>query len=443
MLGALAYSLTIAPMYEASTRLFVSTTSEGNNSEIYDGGLFAESRVLSYIELLEGELLAQRTIDKLGLDMDVAELQGEVKVSSPSDTVIINVEVSDRSAVRARDIANTLSDEFVIMAAALETPGLGVPPNARVIVQQRADLPDSSAAPTTARNTGIALVIGLLIGVLLAIVRDRSDRSVRSTDALQQVTGVGQIGEIPFDAQRRNDPLISFDSESSAVAEAFRELRVNLKFLEASNGPRVLVVASAMPEEGRTSTAVNLSLALAEAGYRVAVVDGDMRRPRLADYFGLNKQAGLSTVLTGRASVGEALQQTGTPGLMALTSGPLPPAPTELLQSRAAREVLTELAAQFDYVVVDTPSLLKPDAAILGAASQGVILIARFGQTQRDQLARGIDALTRAGAPILGTVLTMTPAKRRSKAEDYYGRANRTQPDPQAFGGRRRGSHEK
>ncbi|UUO04213.1 Wzz/FepE/Etk N-terminal domain-containing protein [Mycolicibacterium novocastrense] len=83
MLGALAYSLTIAPMYEASTRLFVSTTSEGNNSEIYDGGLFAESRVLSYIELLEGELLAQRTIDKLGLDMDVAELQGEVKVSSP------------------------------------------------------------------------------------------------------------------------------------------------------------------------------------------------------------------------------------------------------------------------------------------------------------------------------------------------------------------------
>lgn len=430
-------------MYEASTRLFVSTTSEGNNSEIYDGGLFAKSRVLSYIELLEGEVLAQRTIDKLGLDMSVAELQDEVKVSSPSDTVIINVKVSDRSAVRARDIANTLSDEFAIMAAALESPGLGVPPNARVIVQQRAELPDSSAAPTTARNAGIGLVLGLLIGVFLAVVRDRSDRTVRSSGVLEQVTGVGQIGDIPFEAQRRNDPLISFDSDSSAAAEAFRELRVNLKFLEASDRPRVLVVASAMPEEGRTSTAANLSLALAEAGYRVVVVDGDLRRPMVADYFGLTGHAGLSTVVTGEASVHDALAQTRTPGLMALTSGPLPPSPTELLQSQAAGQVLTELGAQFDYVVVDTPSLLKPDAAILGAASQGVILIARFGQTERDQLTRGVDALRKAGAPIIGAVLTMTPAKRRSKAEAYYGRGDRARPDAQALGGRRRGSHEK
>jgi receptor protein-tyrosine kinase len=442
ILGAFAYSLTIATTYQASTRLFVSTASFGNNSETYDGGLFAESRVLSYIELLTGEILAQRTIDKLGLDMSVAELQDEVEASAPADTVLIDVTVSDRSAVRARDIANTLSDEFVVMAAELETPELGAQPNARVIVQERAELPNSSVVTTTARNVAIAAALGLLIGIALAVIRDRTDNPVRNTDALERVTGVGLLAEIPLDKQRRKNPLITFESDHSMTAEAFRELRVNVKFLEVAGGPRVLVVVSPMPEEGRTSAAINLSLALAEAGYSVVVVDGDMRRPRVARYLDLDAPVGLSTVLTGGASLGEALRATRFPRLTALTSGPVPPGPTELLESRAANDALNELSGQFDYVIVDTPPLLKPDAAILAASSQGVLMIARFGETKRGQLASGVNTLKRAGAPLLGTVLTMAPKKKRSKHDGYTGGANPTQPDPQVQGGHeRRGSH--
>jgi receptor protein-tyrosine kinase len=421
VLGALAYSFVITPQYEASTRLFVSTTSDGTNSQTYDGGLFAERRVLSYTELLMGEILAQRTIDKLGLDMSADELQEEVEATAPTGTVLIDVVVLDSSPVRARDIANTLADEFVVMAAELETPELGAAPNARVIVQQRAEIPDNPVNEKTLRTLAVATVMGALIGIVLALFRDRINDSVRSPEDLEKATGVGLLAEIPFDGLRREKPLIPFDSDRSPVAEAFRDLRINLRFLEVADGPRVLLVASCMPDEGRTMTAVNLALALAEANRTVVLVDGDLRRPRVAACFDPAGQTGLSTVLAGAASLDDALQQSGHARLTVLTSGAIPPNPTELLESRVAKDVLSQLSRQFDYVVVDSPSLLVPDAALLATNSQGVLLVAQFGRTRRKQLADAIHTLRRAGAPLLGAVLTMTPAKKRSAREDHYG----------------------
>ena len=445
VLAALAYSLTIAPSYQASTRLFVSTTTDGNNTQSNDGGLFAQRRVLSYVKLLTGDILAQRTVDKLGLDMSASDLKSKVEPTAPTDTVIIDVTVTDTSATRARDIANALSDEFVIMAAALETPALGARPNARVIVQERAEVPGLAAAPT-ARNAALAAVLGAIAGIAIALVRGRSDDSVRSPKALEQVTGVGLLAEIPSEARFRENPLISFQADRSDTAERFRDLRINLRFLEVADGPRVLVVASAMPEEGRTSVAMNLALALAESGNNVVLVEGDMRRPRVAGYLDLAGQSGLSTVLSGEASVREVLQETTSPRLSAITSGPLPSGPTELLESPATAEVLNELSAQFDYVVVDTPSLLKPDAAILAASSQGVLMVARFGKTTRAQLAEAVSSVERAGTPLLGTVLMMTPATKPPKGHAYYsgekgevkGGENPVQSDPRAHGGHAR-----
>lgn len=431
ILGAVAYSLYVTPQYESSTRLFVSTSSDGTNSQTNDGGLFAERRVLSYTELLMGEVLAQRTIDKLGLDMSAADLQDEVEANAPTGTVLIDVTVMDSSAARARDIANTLADEFVIMAAGLETPALGAAPNARVIVQQRAEIADSPVNSKTARNLAIAAVLGALLGAVLALVRDRLDDTVRSPEAIEKATGVGLVAEIPFETPGRDKLLISFDSDRSAIAEAFRELRINLRFQEISDGPRVLMVTSSMPDEGRTTTAVNLALALAEAGHKVVLVDGDLRRPRVASCLELAGEAGLSTVLTGEVALADALQVTRFARVTALASGTVPPNPSELLESPAARDVLRSLSEQFDYVVVDTPSLLVPDAAVLAASSQGVLMIARFGRTERKQLAPAINTLKRAGAPLLGSVLTMTPNKKRS-SDTYYGAANG-----------RRGSHKK
>lgn len=439
VLAAVGYSLLAIPQYQASVRLFVSTPSDGTNTQTYDGGLFAERRVLSYTELLTGDIAAQRTIDKLGLDMTPAQLQEKVEAVVPAETVLIDVTVTDSSPTRARDIANALADEFVVMAARLETPELGQPPNARVVVQQRAELPSSPVNSKTKRILAIAAVMGALLGVVVAVIRDRMDDSVKSSDALERATGVGLLADIPFDAQRRTTPLILFESDRSAFANAFRELRINLRFLQIAEGPRVLVITSCVPTQGTTMTAVNLSLALADAGHNVVIVDGDLRRPGVATSFDLaGDAAGLSDVLSGAAPLRDSLQETGFAHLAALTSGAIPGDPTDLLESRATADVLGQLGGQFDYVVVDSPSLLVKDAAILATSAQGVLIVARSGQTTRKQLGDAIHTLRRAGAPLLGSVLSMTRAKKRSKGDDYYRTA-----DPGQGGQKRRGTHQK
>lgn len=431
-LFAIAYVFLAAPMYEAKTQLFVSTaTISANsgtpNSEAYQGGLFAKERVLSYTTLLTGDLVAQRTIDKLGLDMSVAELQKEVTATAPTDTVLIDVTVTDPSPTRAADIANTLSDEFVVMAAALERPDPTEQPNAHVVVQQRAGVPQQPASPKLGITVVMAVVLGAVLGTILAVIRDLRDKTVRRPETLEQATGVGLIGDIPFDGHH-DRPLISFGSEHSTITDAFRELRIGLQFLEEGNAvekPRIVLVASAMPGEGRTTTVLNLAIALAEADYTVAVVDADLRHPQVGASLGVDGAAGLTTVLTGGATLPEVLQETRFPRLTAVTAGTGAPNPTELLGSRAAREVFDELGRQFDYVLIDSPSMQVTDAAILAGRAQGVLMIVRSGQTKREQVTHAVNTLERVGAPLFGSVLTMSGAGKR--------RGGRT----------RRGSHQK
>lgn len=421
LIGAAAITLLTTPLYQASTRLFVSTTSSSTVSEVYQGNLFSQQRVLSYTQLLSGENLAQRTIDKLGLDMTPEALQQRITATAKNDTVLIKVDALDESPVRARDIANTLSDEFVVMVRELETPPDGARPDARVVVQQRASLPKSPVIPKTGRNIGLGLVLGIVLGIGVAVLRGVLDNTVKDRESVEEITGTGLVGSIPFDKERRKEPAISFDGDNSASAEAFRKLRTNLQFLAVDNPPRVIVVASSMPHEGKTITAINIALALAEAEHNVVLVDGDMRRPMLDKHLDLIGSVGFSTVLSGQTSVEVALQTTRFPRLSVLTSGPVPPNPSELLGSLVAQKVLDELRTSFDYVIVDSsPLLAVTDAAVLAANSDGVLIMARYGETKRDQLAHAVGSLEDVGTRLLGAVFTMVPA-RGNTTYSYYG----------------------
>jgi capsular exopolysaccharide synthesis family protein len=423
VLGAVAVTLLTTPLYQASTRLFVSTTTGGASvTDTYQGNRLSQERVVSYTELLMGQTLAQRTIDKLGLNMSADALRESVKASAKPDTVLIDVAVVDASPVRARDIANALSDEFVVMARELETPEDGSSPDARVVVEQRASIPTQPVIPKTTRNIGLGLALGLLLGIGLAVLRDLLDNTVKDRDTLEEISGAGIVGSIPMDKDRRKQPAISYDTDNSTIAESFRKLRTNLQFLAVDNPPRVIVVTSSMPNEGKSTTALNIALALAEAEHNVVLIDGDMRRPMLHKYLDLVGPVGFSTVLSGGVSLDDALQKTSFPGLTVLTSGAVPPNPSELLGSLAAKKLLSEMRTQFDYVIVDsTPLLAVTDAALLAAGADGVLIMARFGQTKRDQLAHAIGNLEDVGASVLGTVFTMTPARGSSSYSYSYG----------------------
>jgi receptor protein-tyrosine kinase len=372
-----------------------------------------------------GQTLAQRTIDKLGLNMSAEELRDNVKASAKPDSVLIDVAVRDVSPIRARDIANALSDEFVVMIRELETPENGTRPDARVVVEQRASIPESPVYPKTTLNLTAGLAVGVLLGLGLAALREMLDNTVKDRQTLEEITHVGLVGSIPTDKERRIQPAIPFE-ENSGIAEAFRKLRTNLQFLAVDNPPRVIVVTSSMPNEGKTTTAINIALALAEAEHNVAIVDGDMRRPMLDKHLDLVGSVGFSTVLSGAASLSSVLQKTRFPGLTALTSGTIPPNPSELLGSLAAQKVLSELRADFDYVIVDSsPLLAVTDAAIMATNSDGALIIARFGQTKREQLTHSVRTLEDVGASILGAVFTMTPMRgSASYSYNYYGIAS-------------------
>jgi capsular exopolysaccharide synthesis family protein len=413
VLGAVALTLLTTPLYQASTRLFVSTTTGGATAaDLYQGNRLSQDRVLSYTQLLMGESLAQRTVDKLGLDMSAGQLRANVKATAKSNTVLIDVAVTDESPVRARDIANALSDEFVVMVRELETPEDGSRPYARVVVEQRASIPGKPVSPKVTRNILAGVGLGLILGVGAALLRDLLDNTVKDREAVEEIAGVGLVGTIPLDKDRRKEPAISYGTDSSSIAESFRKLRTNLQFLSVDNPPRVILVTSSLPGEGKSTTAINIALALAEAEHEVVLVDGDMRRPSVAKYLGLVGAVGFSSVLSNQVSVSEAIQKSRYPGLSVLTSGGTPPNPSELLGSLAAKNVLEDLRKQFDYVIVDSsPLLAVTDAAILAAGADGVLIMARAGQTKRDQLAHAIGALADVGATLLGAVLTMVPTR--------------------------------
>jgi capsular exopolysaccharide synthesis family protein len=419
--ASVVMTMLTTPLYQASTRLYVSTTAGATAGELYQGNRLSQERVRSYTELIDGQTLAQRTIDKLDLDMSATTLTKNVTAKAKIDTVLIDVAVRDQSPVRARDIANALSDEFVVMVSELETPKPGARPDARVIVEQKASVPSAPVVPKSTRNITVGLTLGLLLGLALAFVRDLLDNTVKKSETLEEITGVGVVGSVPFAKSQRDRPTISFDTENSWIAESFRRLRTNLQFLSVDDPPRLIVVTSSEPSEGKSTTAINIALALAEAEHTVVIVDGDMRRPMLHRYLNLLGTVGFSNVLSGVVPLSEALQTTAYRGLTALTSGAIPPNPSELLGSTAARNVLGELREQFDYVIVDSPPLLAvTDGAILSSKSDGTLLIARYGQTKRELLSHAVETLGNVGAHILGAVFTMIPTRGGSGSAYQY-----------------------
>lgn len=420
VLCAIAITLLTTPLYQSSTRLFVATAPGASLAETYQGNRFSQERVISYSELLTGHTLAQRTIDKLDLDMTAEELQNQIEANAKLDSVLIKLYVTDPSPVQARDIANTLTDEFVAMVREVETPNADGVSDARIFVEQRAMAADTPLVPNAFRNIVVGLVLGLLAGIGLAIVRDMLDNTVKDGPAVEDIAGVGVAGRIPLNKDLRRRAAIAFEGKNSVTTEAFRKLRTNLQFLNVDNPPRVIMLTSSVSGEGKSTTAINLALALAEIEHNVVLVDGDLRCPKVHTYLGLIGQVGFSTVLSGGSTLRESVQPTRYPGLTVLASGPIPPNPSALLGSQSAKKVLAQLRADYDYVIVDSaPLLAVADASVLAASVDGVLLVTRYGKTRREQLEHSVASLQNVGAQLLGVAFTMSPAHAGSDSHSY------------------------
>jgi non-specific protein-tyrosine kinase len=410
--AAAGASYLATPVYQATTQLFVSASSGGSGiTDAYQGGLFTQQRVKSYAQIIDSPKVLAPAITQLGLTMDPNELAKHVTATAPLDTVLIDVKVDDTNPKQAMDLANTISAVFAGQVAGLETTSGGTAP-VKVTTVRDATLPLTPITPRTKINIAIGALLGLLAGIAFAILRETLDTTVKRVDDLHEITEAATLGLVAYDSDAVKRPLVVHLDPHSARAESFRTLRTNLQFVDIDHPPRTVVITSAIPGEGKSTTACNLAITLAQAGIRVALVEGDLRRPKVADYLGVEGSVGLTSVLIGRATLDEALQGWGRGGMAVLASGPVPPNPSELLGSGHMVALLRQLQQRFDVVIIDAPPLLPvTDAAVLTRICDGAVLVVRFGKTKREQVEQAVEALRTVDARMLGSVLNMTPNK--------------------------------
>jgi receptor protein-tyrosine kinase len=410
------------PQYASTARLFVSS-SPTTTGEAYAGGLYSADRVTAYADIASGQELARRVIDATGVDLTPKELAAKVRASPIPDTVLIEVVVTDTNPADAQFLAQSVSEQLGDFIAELETPPAASVPIIKATIVDPATLPTSPVAPKPARNVGIGILLGLVFGFGLSILREILDSSIKAPVEAERIAKAPVLGAINFDPTVTKKSLLTDLSSHAPRVEAFRVLRTNLQFVDVDARCKVFVVTSSVPGEGKSTTVTNLALTMAQAGQRVLLVDGDLRRPQVAELLGLESSVGLTTVLVGNVSLHEALQSHGPSGVMVLTSGTTPPNPAELLQSKAMHDLMATIRTEFDIVLIDSPPLLPvTDAALLSTLSDGAIMIVRHSKTTRDQLAGSRGHLASVDAKVLGVVFNMIPNRRGAYSYGYgYG----------------------
>ncbi|WP_320068476.1 polysaccharide biosynthesis tyrosine autokinase [Micromonospora sp. RTGN7] len=395
------------PRYVASVTYFVTIPNQGV-SEAYQGSIFMQQRVKSYTDLLESDRLAQSVVAKTPLGLTAEEVQSRINASTVPDTVLLRGTVTDTDAARALRLTEAVSAQFVELVRAVETPVEGRTAPIKVEVISGPRVGSTPVSPKPGLNLAIGALVGLLAGLGLAVLRTRLDTRLRDTVGLQRATGSPLLGEIPFDPAARAAPLIVGAAANSARAEAVRKLRTNLRFVDVHEPARVIAVTSALKGEGKTTLSCNLAIALAEAGWRVALVDADLRRPKVAEYLGLESSVGLTDVLLGDVNVGDVVQRWGDKSLLVLPAGSIPPNPSELLGSKAMADLLLVLRESADIVVIDTAPLRNvTDGVVVAVQADGALLVSRYGRTDRGQVAAAAQSLQSVSVRLLGCVLNM------------------------------------
>ncbi|WP_238421085.1 polysaccharide biosynthesis tyrosine autokinase [Gordonia sp. 'Campus'] len=430
--SAIGLSLTQTPLYRSSAVLYVTSGTEATVQNAYQGSLASQQRVASYVRLVDSEAVLRDALNDSGLQISVEDAREDVSAYTSLETVLLTVNATNADAAVASDLANRVAESLVKYVSVLETPSSGGDPLAKVTVVSPAMTSDTPISPRTKRNFAIGLTAGLLLGLLIVFARHRLDTRLRSeSDVTELLPNVSSLCTVPDDSALQDKVLLDFaPAGASPTGEAYRRLRVNLGFVSVDTPARRILVTSANPGEGKTTTAVNLAAAFAESGNRVVLVEADLRKPSASQRMRLTNSIGLTDYLRGSVeNVAEVIQQSSTPGVDVLASGPVPPNPAELLASQRTGRCFAELEALYDLVIVDSgPVMPVTDAVELTKWVHGVVVVVRAGSTKRTELVSTFAELERAQATILGVVVNGVSDRERTYRYGYYGDV--TQVDP-------------
>jgi len=292
-----------------------------------------------------------------------------------------------------------------------------------VSVFRRADAPDKPVRPRPVLNTALAGAVGAMLAVGVAFLVEYLDDTVKTPEDVTRALSLDTLGIIGKLA-KGTEELVAIARPLSPASEAFRVLRTNIRFSSVDKPLRTLLVTSAGPTEGKSTTAANLAAVMAQAGLKVVVVDADLRRPRLHRLFSVHPRGGLTGSLL-EGNMDGRLQPSQVEGLAVLPAGDRPPNPSELLGSRRLQELLSLLTQHVDVVVIDSPPVLPvADAAVLAQSVDGVLLVVDAGETRRGVAQHAVDSLRQVGANVIGAVLNRVPTRKGGYYyyyHEYYG----------------------
>jgi capsular exopolysaccharide synthesis family protein len=463
------------PLYESSTRLLVSNPPSISNVD-NNSMITSYTMPTTYSEMVMDSPVLQGVIDKLKLNTTIEELKRHISVSLIRDTQILLVTVSDISPTRAADIANTLAEifsehirelhsqryasskegianqvadlsqkisdtnkalansnsdsEHIQLEARLteytrlysdmvmtyEEVRLSEAQTSSNVVVTEPGMPNNiPVSPHTSINTMLAALVGMLMVSGAIFIIGFLDDTIKNPEELQRKFNIPILGVIARHEIVEGKP-ISEAEPRSPVAESFRALRTNITFSSVDATLRRIVITSPTPQDGKSTIAANLAVVMAQSEKKIVLIDADLRRPKLHHYFGLLNRFGLSDLFVQPVdNIGEALQPTSSVRLAVITSGSLPPNPSELLTSQRMGTILEKLMQGFDTILIDTPPILSvTDAAALTQAVDGVILVAKPGTTKMSDFRQSIETLKAVKANILGVVLNeVNPASRK------------------------------
>lgn len=424
ILGAVAafgVSSMLTPTYRSTTSLYYTLNFGNSASDLAQGSTYTANQMQSFGELARSQVVLQPVIDELDLGMSVEQLSRIVTVTTPRDTVIMNIAVNSTDPEQAATIANALGEKAGNVAEEFAPRRQDGTTTVAVRTIREATPATFQTAPNKRMNAILGLAGGLLAGVLVAIGLAAADPKIRRPESLREVGSPELLGTVRADDPSASRTDGSRAARANGASEDARRLRSTLMHVtKAATEPITLVVASAVPGEGKTSIALGLADAFGESGQRVLLIDGDLRRPQLAQAAGVDGSAGLTDVLTGGASLAQTIRRDATTGIDILAAGAVPSNPGELLASPQMRETIEQARASHDIVLIDSAPLLSTaDASTLGEMSDGVVVVARAGATRKSHLASALSSLRNAGANVLGVVLNGVPAPAQSRARYY------------------------
>ena len=399
------FSVMQRPLYSATATLYV-TPNYGAGSEatnVYQDELAAQQRAVSYARLISSKSIAAAAVSASDGAFSVEEYTSAVSSSVTPDTTLLSVSAKSGDALKSRDIANAGANALSEYIESLDG-GSSDRSITKLAVVTPAAVEGRPVSPVVRRNLLFGGFIGLLVGCLFLVAKVRFDDRIHRGTQAAELASAPLLASIPLDEVLQTDPIVNF-AHGGFLVESYRRLFVNLRFIDLDKSGMTVLITSPKPGDGKSSVALNLGRAIAEAGHSVVVVDADLRRPSLASRVGLSPDIGLSSVLAGDGSVLDFVQRSDSDSVHVLASGVLPPSPSRVLGSSRMRSCISDLADRFEYVIVDSPPVLAvSDASVLAQYADATLVVVGGDSTSVPELVNCVRELTQSGRDVSGVV---------------------------------------